>query len=156
MEELTVKQTLRQHLDLRDTSKWAGKKRPKNWAQDAPEVDWYAKLMDVAHDTLKPTHKQAATWERAQEVMIEQYGRKCAKQLMVKAWEQGIGFPEACLELGARLAAKLEPEDLLELLAIYPPEMANEVRSKFHELTGICGDYQDGLDEINLRKPPVD
>ena len=156
MEEMTVKQTLQQHCDLRDTSKWVGKKRPKNWAQDAPAVDWYAKLMDVSHDTLKATHRQAVTWERATEVMIEQYGRKVAKQLLCEMVDRDLQFPDVSVGLTSRLMAKLQPEDLLELLAVFPSETADSIRERFHALEAFGYKYQEDLDAFERRKHPVD
>ena len=149
-----MKQALKAHLDLRDTSKWAGKRKPKNWAQEAPELGWYERLLAVPHDRLKATHRPEATWQRAQEVMIEQYGRKCAKQLLVDMAKDGSKYTDQCSVLGIKLAAMLKPEDLLELLAVLPEEQAEETRKVFHALTGIASDFVDEIDEIKGAKPP--
>jgi hypothetical protein len=153
-EERTVKQALKAHLDLRDTTKWVGKRKPKNWAQEAPELDWYQRLLAVPHDRLKATHRPEATWQRAQEVMIEQYGRKCAKQLLVDMAKDGTKYTDQCSVLGIKLAAMLKPEDLLELLAVLPEDQAEETRKVFHALTGIASDFVDEIDDIKGRKHP--
>jgi hypothetical protein len=153
-EELMVKKALRHHLDLRDTTQWVGKRKPKNWAQKAPTLDWYERLLDTPHEKFKATHRPEATWERAQEVMIEQYGRKCAKQLLVDMAKSGSSYTDQCSVLGVKIASMLKPEDLLELLAVLPDDQANETRKVFHELTGIAGDFVDEIDDLKGAKPP--
>ena len=52
-EETTVKDALMQHADLKDTSMWAGRSKPRNWASQAPRPDWYAEMLSHTADPLQ-------------------------------------------------------------------------------------------------------
>ena len=149
-----MKSALKQHLRLKDTSKWVGKRLPKNWAQSAPDLDWYEEMLDKTHDTLKATHRPVATWERAQELAIEQYGRKCAKQLIVDCAKQGSKFTDQASIFAARMAATMQPEDLLELKEVIPEEQWETLRNQFHDLTGEIAEMVDELVAAKGEKPP--
>lgn len=153
-EEISVKSALKQHLRLKDTSKWVGKRLPKNWAQTAPDLDWYEELLDKTHDTLKATHKPVATWERAQELAIEQYGRKCAKQMIVDCAKRGMPFHEVASIFAARMAATMQPEDLLDLKEVIPEEQWETLRNNFHDLTGEIAEMVDELQLAKKGNPP--
>jgi len=153
-EEMSVKSALKQHLKLKDTSKWVGKRLPKNWAQTAPDLGWYDELLDKTHDPLKATHRAAATWERAQELAIEQYGRKCAKQMLLDCWQQGSHFTDQAVLFAARMAATMQPEDLLELKEVIPQEEWEALRHKFHVLTGDIAEMIDEAEAEKGAKPP--
>ena len=153
-EEMSVKSALKQHLKLKDTSKWVGKRLPKNWAQTAPDLGWYEELLDKTHDSLKATHRPVATWERAQELAIEQYGRKCAKQMIVDAAKRGMKFADVASIFAARMAATMQPEDLLELKEVIPEEQWETLRSNFHDLTGEIAELVDEIETAKGAKPP--
>lgn len=148
-EELCVKSALKQHLKLKDTSKWTGKRLPKNWASQAPDLPWYEELVDTTYDSLKATHRPVTTWERSKTVCAEQYGRKVTKQLLLDACTQGTSFSDQALIFAAQMASQLVPEDLLELKAVIPEEQWDTLRDNFHTLTG---DVADLVDEIAIEK----
>lgn len=153
-EELCVKSALKQHLRLKDTSKWTGKRLPKNWASQAPDLSWYDEMLGSTYDTLKATHRPSATWERAQQLAVEQYGRKCAKQMLLDCATTGTKFTEQAAMFAARMAATMQPEDLLELKEVIPPEQWETLRSNFHDLTGGIADAVDELEAEKGAKPP--
>ena len=153
-EELCVKSALKQHLKLKDTSKWTGKRLPKNWAQTAPELPWYEEMLQGTYDTLKATHKPVATWERSQQLAVEQYGRKCAKQMLLDCARTGTKFTEQAAMFAARMAATMQPEDLLELKEVIPQEQWPKLREDFHELTGGIADAVEELEAAKGAKPP--
>jgi hypothetical protein len=75
-EERTVKDALMQHADLKDTSAWAGRPKPRNWASEAPRPAWYAEMLSHTADPLAIAHKAELGWEKTMQAMVEQYGRK--------------------------------------------------------------------------------
>lgn len=153
-EEICVKSALKQHLRLKDTSQWTGKRLPKNWAQQAPELPWYEEMLKGTYDTLEATHRPTTTWERAQELAIQQYGRKCAKQMIVDCAKQGSKFSDQAAIFAARMAATMQPEDLLELKQVIPPEQWEKLREDFHELTGGIAEAVEELEAAKGAKPP--
>jgi hypothetical protein len=145
---------LKQHLRLKDTSKWTGKRLPKNWAQAAPELPWYEEMLKGTYDTLKATHRPTATWERAQQLAIEQYGRKCVKQMLADSCIGGARWADEACRFAARMAATLQPEDLLELKEVVPQEHWEKLRKEFHELTGEIADLVEEIETKKGAKPP--
>lgn len=153
-ESLCVKSALKQHLQLKDTTKWTGKRFPKNWVTQAPDLPWYEAMIDGTYDTLQATHKPVATWERSQQLAVEQYGRKCAKQMLLDCSRTGTKFSEQALMFAARMAATMQPEDLLELKEVIPQEAWAKLREDFHDLTGVIADAVEELEAAKGAKPP--
>lgn len=125
-EETTVKQVLMQHLDYRDTSQWAGERKPQNWARTAPTPDWWRKALAVKHDPLAIAYKPEGTLRQTWEQCKAQYARKA---LLCMAGEAATGKVTMLSFLGELLFAgfgKLKRDDLQVLLAEYPeaPETA--------------------------------
>ena len=75
-EEETVKDTLKQHAVLKDTSKWEGRKKPRKWAQEAPEAPWWEEMLSHTADPLTLTHRAELDWDKTIDALMEQYGRK--------------------------------------------------------------------------------
>ena len=54
----------------------------------------------------------------------------------------------------ARMAATMQPEDLLELKEVIPQEQWPKLREDFHELTGGIADAVEELEAAKGAKPP--
>jgi hypothetical protein len=85
---------------------------------------------------------------------VEQYGRKCAKQMLLDCATTGTQFTEQAAVFAARMAATMQPEDLLELKEVIPPEQWDTLRSNFHDLTGGIADAVEELEAEKGAKPP--
>lgn len=110
-EELTVKDALMQHADLKDTSMWAGRRKPRNWAQEAPRPSWYAEMLEHTADPLQIAHKAELDWEKTIDAMVEQYGRKLFLWSSKKALEENRTSADVMDELRTRCATKLKKGD---------------------------------------------
>ena len=110
-EEITVKDALMQHADLKDTSMWAGRRKPRNWAQEAPRPSWYAEMLEHTADPLQIAHKAELDWEKTIDAMVEQYGRKLFLWSSKKALEENRTSADVMDELRTRCATKLKKGD---------------------------------------------
>jgi hypothetical protein len=110
-EELSVKDALMQHADLKDTSMWAGRPKPRNWASQAPRPDWYAEMLDHKADPLLIAHKAELDWDKTMDAMVEQYGRKLFLWSTREALVRGMTSAQVMDELRVNCAAKLKKGD---------------------------------------------
>lgn len=115
-EENTVKDALMQHADLKDTSAWAGRPKPRNWASEAPRPAWYAEMLQHKADPLTIAHKAELDWDKTIDALVEQYGRKLFLWSSKKCLEEGRSSADVMNELRTRCATKLKNGDD-ELLA---------------------------------------
>ena len=74
----TVKAMLSQDLDYRDTGRWAGKAKPKNWAQSAPTPGWWKEAVGEARDSFEYSKRPKTDLDQTFEAFLDQYGRKFA------------------------------------------------------------------------------
>lgn len=140
-EEQTVKETLSQHLDLRDTEQWAGKRKPKNWAQSAPKARWWANALDHAHDPLGITYRGVATHAEAVEAMVNQYGRKYAFYLVAEGFRTTKHPLTVHNDFLPLFMARLKDEDIGELYKLTPREKHDELR-EFLAVTRNYGNWK--------------
>lgn len=154
VEQDLVKKALRQHLDLRDTSKWAGKKKPKNWAQSAPKLDWYDRLLNTTDDPLKASYKPATDVHRAREVMCGQYGPKTLLSVVAESWANNEDYDEVAMNLIGQMAQHLKPEHFDQLRDLVP-EKAYEAAAGFLRHAQQWGAvYGEHFDSFEGAKPP--
>jgi hypothetical protein len=141
-EERTVKEALDQHLDYRDTSRWEGRPKPKNWAQSAPKVKWWRDALGNLHDPVAVTYRPAADLPRAWEACIAQYGRKVTLRAFIEGMRAGDPARPA-QEFFLRGAQLWKREDF-ELLCRELPEVPVEVlKQRFDELLSIAAEHSE-------------
>lgn len=119
-EEQSVKDALMQHADLKDTSMWAGRPKPRNWASTAPRPDWYAEMLSHTADPLTIAHKAELDWDKTMGAMVEQYGRKLFLWSTREALKRNITTAEVMEQLRINCAAKLKKGDDALLAAQVP------------------------------------
>lgn len=142
-EERTTKDALAQHLDYRDTSRWAGTKKPRNWAQSAPEVGWWREMLDHQHSPLTIQYRPASTLQRSFKACQEQYGRKVSLLAFIRAvgandpW--GV-FAEFFLS-GVQRWTREDFQAACELMPEVPPD---EIRRQFTQLTNLAAQHTEG------------
>lgn len=128
VEETTVKEALAQHLDLRDTSQWAGKRKPKNWAQAAPKLDWYEKALEGKHDPLKPTYRPSSDLWKTREAGCAQYGPKQLITVLSDAYRLGCGLEDAGMALLGEMALHVKDHHFEMLQDVIAPEHLADAR----------------------------
>lgn len=120
-EEETVKDTLKQHAVLKDCSKWEGRKKPRKWAQEAPEAPWWEEMLSHTADPLTLTHRAELDWDKTMDACMEQYGRKLFLWSSREAFLRGISSAEVMDEFRLNCAKKLKKGDDA-LLALQMPK----------------------------------
>jgi len=116
-----VKMTLKQDLAYRDTSRWTGRPKPKNWAQVAVEPAWWTQAVGEARDSFAYSRRPKTSLDAAVEAFLDQYGPKVAAWIL----KQAINADETAQEPLQRL--------FLEMLNRTGDNLADRV---FQELPG--------------------
>ena len=111
MEEMTVKDTLGQTADFRDTSRWVGRERPKKWRQTAETPEWWSEMLDHKADPLKRSHRAELDWDQTMAALKEQYGRKLWLWSRREAACKGMSTAEVLEEFVTECATKLKKGD---------------------------------------------
>ena len=132
-EARTVKDALMQHADLKDTSMWAGRRKPRNWASEAPRPAWYAEMLQHKPDPLQIAHKAELDWDKTVQTMVEQYGRKFFLWTHREAIARDMTEEEVLGMLLLRCAAKLKKGDAELLASQLPPEAAKLAKAAVTE-----------------------
>ena len=114
-EELTVKQALQQHFDLRDTSAVNRSENPSKWLRKAPQVDWYQDLVKAPAGTVEKRYKPATDLYRARQVGCEQYGAKMAMTVIHQAIQNNTQVEDEARNLFLQMAQFLKEEHLDQL-----------------------------------------
>ena len=127
-EEETVKDTLKQHAVLKDTSKWEGRKKPRKWAQEAPEAPWWEEMLSHTADPLTLTHRAELDWDKTIDALMEQYGRKLFLWSSREAFLRGVSSAEVMDELRMNCAKKLKKGDDALLASQLPKGMKQQAR----------------------------
>ena len=133
-EELTVSAALNQHLDYRDTSRWAGGRKPKNWAQSAKRVQWWDQMLSERGDPLAISYHRENTLDQSVDRMIEQYGRKFALWILHRAGEDGHAVTDLLIHTFARCVARTREEDVAALLEEMQPKDRQRVQRWLRKL----------------------
>jgi len=134
-EERTVKDALMQHADLKDTSVWAGRRKPRNWASSAPRPDWYAEMLSHTADPLAIAHKAELDWDKTVAAMVEQYGRKLWLFVMKTSLNSELNEQEVMEMLLLRCAAKLKKGDDALLASQVPKGRKAQARHAYRLMT---------------------
>lgn len=134
-EERTVKDTLSQHADLRDTTAWEGRPKPRNWAQNAPRPAWYDQMLQHKADPLQLAHRAELDWDRTMDAFQEQYGRKFFLWVVKEALNRGMETTDVLATVMINCAAKLKKGDDALLAAQVPPGTKQTARRICREAT---------------------
>lgn len=98
-EQEFVKMALKQDLAYRDTSRWEGRRKPKNWAQVAVEPQWWTRAVGEASDSFTYSRRPKSTLDQAVEAFLDQYGPKVSEYVLKGALSQGELVQEVLLDL---------------------------------------------------------
>ena len=104
-----------QHADLKDTSAWAGRPKPRNWASEAPRPDWYAEMLSHTADPLAIAHKAELGWDQTVKAMVEQYGRKLVLECLRVSLNGSLTEDEVASSVLLLCATKLKKGDFVRI-----------------------------------------
>lgn len=125
-EEQTVKDALVQHADLRDTTEWQGRRKPRNWASKAPKAAWWDEMLQHKGDPLTVAQKAELDWDKTMEALKDQYGRKLWLWSRREAASKGKTTAEVLEAFVTSCGTKLKKGDG-ELLASQVPHGNKQV-----------------------------
>lgn len=153
MEETTVKDALTQHADMRDTTKWEGRRKPRNWRRDAPRPAWWDEMLQHKADPLSISHRADFDWDRTVDALVNQYGRKLWLWHAREAFRAGKSSEQVMSDLLLRCGGMLRKGDE-ELLAEAIPRgskgLAREALRKAREEGTLFGE---GLEKTEVSDP---
>ena len=127
-EEESVKDALKQHAVLKDTSKWEGRRKPRRWAQEAPEAAWWTEMLDHKADPLTLTHKAELDWDKTMAALMKQYGRKLFLWSSREALLKGMTSAEVMDQFRTNCAKELKKGDDALLASAVPEGMKRQAR----------------------------
>ena len=145
-EARTVKDALMQHADLKDTSMWAGRRKPRNWAAEAPRPAWYAEMLQHTPDPLQIAHKAELDLNKTMRAKKEQYGRKGVLWAIVEAFNRDVDISAVLRAEFISSCSKLKKGDDDLVASLVPPEKADEARAFLKEsqnLAAQCSEHGD-------------
>lgn len=153
MEELTVKDALAQHADMRDTSKWEGRRKPRNWRRDAPRPAWWDEMLSHKADPLSITHRADLDWDRTIDAMVTQYGRKLWLWHARECFAKGMSSEQVMSDLLLRCGGQLRKGDE-ELIAAAIPRGSKELARKALKTARSEGTlFAEGLERAEVSDP---
>ena len=145
-EERTVKDALMQHADLKDTSAWAGRPKPRNWASEAPRPDWYAEMLSHTADPLAIAHKAELGWDKTVQAMIEQYGRKYLLEVLRISFNSELTEQEVANAFLLLCANKLKKGDEALLASVVPKGRKVEARHAIRTMANTAAQVMENSD----------
>ena len=154
-EQLTVKDAIAQHADIRDTSRWAGRPKPRKWAQAAPRAPWLVEMLDHTPKALERQYAAELTWDKTIDALVEQYGRKLFLWASREALSRGVSSAQVMDELRTRCATKLQKGDDALLVAQVPAEAAEVARQTVRRSTTRAALIEEGREDLLGTKPPM-
>ena len=153
MEETTVKDALVQHADLRDTSKWEGRPKPRNWRRDAPKPAWWDEMLKHKADPLQVSHKADLDWDKTVDAMVQQYGRKFWLWHARKCFRDGMSSDQVMVEFLTRCGGMLRKGDDDLIAKAIPRGSKQLVREAARKATRAGTLMAEGLEEGDVSAP---
>ena len=154
-EATTVKDALTQHADIRDTSEWAGRPKPRKWAQKAPRAPWLVEMLDHKETPLKRQYAAELTWDRTMDAMVDQYGRKFFLWASREALVRKVSTAQVLDEFRTRCATKLQKGDDSLLASQVPAAAAEVARETVRRSTARAALIEEGREDLLGTKPPM-
>lgn len=145
-EELTVKQSLQQHFDLRDTSAVNRSEKPSKWLRKAPKVSWYQELVEAPAGTVEKQYRPAADCYRAREVGCEQYGAKQAMTVFHQAVMNNTDLHEQAYYLFLQMCQHLKKDHVEEIYRMCRTADQEHLASLIKEVTEAGAVYGEHFD----------
>ncbi len=119
-EAATVKDALGSLVDFRDTSRWEGRRKPRNWAQTAPVPPWWSEVVGHSPTPLAVEYRPPGDLEASVATMRAQFGRKYALWLLLEALKASQAVPVSATDVALRCIADLDEGDWKVLAQLAP------------------------------------
>lgn len=139
------KRSIRAYLPIRDTSRWAGKDLPRNWAQMATEPLTWANLFEEDALTIKPREKAVTSLLKSYRYATTNFGAALTTQAVVRSLEfedegypKDVAYAKACQEVIRDCAADANEDRVQEFASEFHIGQASRITAQFLALRDIA------------------
>ena len=144
------KRSIRAYLPIRDTSRWAGKDLPKNWASMASEPTTWAALFDEEAKGIKPAPGRVTSMLKSYRYATENFGAAVAVKALNECvtWEER-GYAEfeaqeqAVLSVIFDFVNAANEDRVHDFMAELPPSRRNRLEELWIQFVRAGGDAAD-------------
>lgn len=144
------KRSIRAYIPIRDTSRWAGKDLPKNWAAMAKEPNNWAALFEEEAKAIQPAPGRVTSLLKSLRYAQANFGAAVAAQACADTllWEKrGFPGPEAQNEAFAGIVFGFingaNEDRVNEFFAEMPPSQREQLQALWLEYVRLGGDALD-------------
>lgn len=144
------KRSIRAYIPIRDTSRWAGKDLPKNWAAMAKEPNNWAALFEEEAKTIQPAPGRVTSLLKSLRYAQANFGAAVAAQACSETlrWEErGLNADEAQIEAFASIVYGFingaNEDRVNEFFAEMPPSKRGKLEELWLEYVRLGGDALD-------------
>jgi hypothetical protein len=130
-EAATVKDALGSLVDFRDTARWEGRRKPRNWALVAEVPEWWRKVVGPAPAPLAVEYRPPGDLEASVEALLAQYGRKLGLWALERGLSASEAVPVAATDLLLRAIAGVDEGDWKVLAQLHPDQDPAKLREWF-------------------------
>lgn len=136
-----VKTMLSQDLDYRDTGKWRGKRKPKNWAQSAPTAGWWREATGCATDDFEYSRRPKSDLDQSDEARRAQYGRKEALKILKDAINSDQLIQEVLMDSFLKNVLMTREGDAALIALELPEAELGAIQERLTALQGAAARY---------------
>ena len=144
------KRSIRAYLPIRDTSKWAGKDLPKNWASMASEPTTWAALFEEEAKGIKPAPGRVSSMLKSYRYATQNFGAAVAVKTLSECvkWEQR-GYSDfeaqeqAVLGVIYDFVNEANEDRVRDFMAELPPSQRNRLEELWLSFVRAGGDAAD-------------
>jgi hypothetical protein len=130
-EAATVKDALGSLVDFRDTSRWEGRRKPRNWAQTAPVPPWWSEVVGPSPTPLAVEYRPPGDLEATVTALKAQYGRKLGLWGLDRVLRASEAVPVTATALLLECIAQLDEGDWKVLAQLHPGVEVATIREWF-------------------------
>lgn len=153
-EKVTVKDALGTLVDFRDTSRWAGRHKPTNWAQSAPIPEFWSKAIGPGPTPLQVEYRRPGGLQEALDAAVVQYGRRIAQGVLLELVDGAESLAHASAGFILSCLAQLDEGDWKELALLRPGLDQRELRDWFLRQQAIGLNYVEAQETTDEPAPP--
>lgn len=153
-EASTVRDALGTLVDFRDTSRWEGRRKPRNWARDAQVPSWWAEIVGDAPTPLQVEYRLPGDLEATMQAALDQYGRKLGHWIASESARTGRPIPVLATDFFLKAMAMSDEGDWKLIAQLFPSEDPAKLREWFCTNLVRARAWADLPDEQKVTTPP--
>ncbi len=153
-EASTVRDALGTLVDFRDTSRWQGRRKPKNWARDAQVPPWWAEIVGPAPTPLQVEYRPPGDLEATKQAALDQYGRKLGHWIAFQSARTGLPIPALATDFFLHAMAMSDEGDWKLLDQLSPGNDQAALREWFCTNLARAQAWAELTEEQKLAAPP--